>query len=446
MKSTGNGFYQSEDPELNRDVEQAREEYRRSQNPYDDPLDLPDGQPITDLGERDFGAENLDPTAIQPREWILGNWFCREFCSSLIGVGAGGKTAFRIACSLAITANRPDIVGENLFDRVPVLYVCFEDSEKELNRRILAAMKYHNVSNADVAGYLFVTTVKRLKFATKEDFKLKIGPLYNMLKATVLRRNIGLVILDPFIKTHSVEENSNSDMDTVAELIGNLANACNLAVDIPQHVRKGSIEPGDAEAGRGASATKDAGRLAYTLCRMDKAEADSFSLPPEEARFLFRIDSAKVNITPDAANAKWFKLVPVSLGNTNVDPRYPNGDSVQTVEPWIPPALFSKANLPPSQIAEIFKLIRTPPAPAEFWRPDPRANQYWVGNPILKVTQKTKGEAKRIVKAWIDTAVLIPFSYDSPAGKKTVEAVSLSETKAADILGPLYPQPDGENQ
>lgn len=439
MKTNGNGFYTSNDPELNAEAERLRQEWRKSHNSKTNRLDDTAGDPIPDLGERDFGAENLDPTKIEPREWILGNWFCREFCSSLIGLGAGGKTAFRIACALAITANRPDIVGEHLFDRVPVLYVCFEDSKKELDRRILAAMKHHKVNNAEIAGYLWVKTIKRLKFVTKEDFKLTIGPLYDMLKAAVLRRSIGLLILDPFIKTHSVDENSNTEMDMVAELIGDLTQDCNTAVDIPQHVHKGGFQPGDAEAGRGASATKDAGRLGYTLCAMDpSSEAAKFSIDPGEARAYFRIDSAKVNIaTPEAA--KWFKLVGVELGNT-ADPRYPKGDNVQTIEVWKPPSLFSPENLPLNLIADIFAQLRSPPAKGENWRPDRRTNDLWAGWPICQITGKAKGEADRILKAWIDTGVLNEDEYDSPRRKHTVTMVRLNELKASEILA-AYHQP-----
>jgi hypothetical protein len=49
---------------------------------------------------------------------------------------------------------------------------------------------------------------------------------------------------------------------------------------------------------------------------------------------LIRIDDAKVNIAP-MGEAKWFRLVGVNIGNGTA--LYPNGDNVQTVEPWTPP-------------------------------------------------------------------------------------------------------------
>ena len=43
-------------------------------------------------------------------------------------------------------------------------------------------------------------------------------------------------------------------------------------------------------------------------------------------------------MSPPSTTAQWFRLVSVRLENG--DDTYPNGDIVQTVEPWTPPALF----------------------------------------------------------------------------------------------------------
>ena len=47
------------------------------------------------------------------------------------------------------------------------------------------------------------------------------------------------------------------------------------------------------------------------------------------------MDSAKVNIAPPMAKAKWFRLIGVPLGNATE--LYPNGDIVQTVALGRPP-------------------------------------------------------------------------------------------------------------
>ena len=71
---------------------------------------------------------------------------------------------------------------------------------------------------------------------------------------------------------------------------------------------------------------------------MSPEEAETFGIPEEERPRYVRMDKGKVNIVPPARKAQWFKIVGVRLENAT--DLYPNGDEVQTVEPWTPPAAF----------------------------------------------------------------------------------------------------------
>jgi RecA-family ATPase len=137
------------------------------------------------------------------------------------------------------------------------------------------------------------------------------------------------------VKTHSVEENSNSAIDDVVQILTDLAAKYDISIDVPHHTRKGATDPGNADRGRGASATKDGGRLVYTLTTMTSEEAQTFGVSEDARRNLIRMDSAKVNIAPPAAHAKWFRLIGIPLGNATE--QYPHGDVVQTVEQWCHP-------------------------------------------------------------------------------------------------------------
>src|SRR6516164_7117503 len=94
-----------------------------------------------------------------------------------------------------------------------------------------------------------------------------------MLAETVEHRQIDLVILDPFIKSHGCDENDNNAIDFVTGMLAELAIRFNLAIDAPHHVSKGMSDPGNANRGRGASAFKDGARLVYTLSKMTLEDA-----------------------------------------------------------------------------------------------------------------------------------------------------------------------------
>jgi hypothetical protein len=156
-----------------------------------------------------------------------------------------------------------------------------------------------------------------------------------MLRDVIAELQIDFVSLDPFIKLHSLGENDNNAMDFVTDLLVQIAIDCQVGVDAPHHTKKGQQTAGDADAGRGAGAKRDAGRLGYTLTKMTEEDAKAFGIPVEQCRLYVRLDSGKVNIAPPSSGATWFKLVGVQLDNG--DDIYPAGDNVQTVERWYPP-------------------------------------------------------------------------------------------------------------
>ena len=105
------------------------------------------------LGEWDAGDDTDTPP---PRGWLYGNIFARRFVSSLYGEGGTGKTALRYAQYLSLTIGW-SLTGDHVFQRSRVLIVSLEDDADELRRRILAAAVHHNISRADLKGWLFLS-------------------------------------------------------------------------------------------------------------------------------------------------------------------------------------------------------------------------------------------------------------------------------------------------
>jgi hypothetical protein len=104
-------------------------------------------QPVViDIGE--------DTEPIPPRHWLLGTTFCRQFVSSVLGAGATGKTALRIAQLLALATKRP-LTGEHIFVRCRVMLIGLEDGIDELRRRARAAMLHYGLDPAAVRGWYY---------------------------------------------------------------------------------------------------------------------------------------------------------------------------------------------------------------------------------------------------------------------------------------------------
>ena len=382
------------------------EQASKAKGPIDD-----DDQPL-DLGEWDFGEDN-EP--IPPRGWLLGNLLCRQFLSAIFGDGAVGKTALIIAMALSLAADR-NLIGEYVFLRCRVLLICFEDGKAELRRRLTAAMLHYGISKADIRGHLFIATVNRsdAKLAHSKNGEVTVGKLRDALDQSIVRRNADATFLDPLVKAHAVGENNNSEIDFVAEILGELSVKHDCSFCSPHHTRKGPAEPGNADIGRGAGSLKDAFRLCYTLTAISKEEADRFAIGAEERASLIRLDSGKVNLVRRSANARWFKLVGVPLGNKTE--LYPSGDEIQTVERWNPPDLFQ--NLSNITWNEILTEIDKGLPNGQLYSDHGKATDRAAWRVVVRHTDRTEPQARQIIKAWVKAGTLYHDTFhDSNAGK-----------------------------
>ena len=265
---------------------------------------------VEELDEWDAG-EALSEGPPEPRGWLLGRYFCREYLSGLVARGDTGKTTLRLTQAIELAIGR-ELLGARIHQRCPVLVVCLEDNSKELKRRLLAICKHHNINPRELKGWLFCRNLNGPKLAEIDKGKRLVGKLDGMLRRAIARTRCGLVILDPFVKVHALEENDNPAMDFVCSLLIKIAEECNVAIDSPAHTHKGTIEAGDADARRGATAQRDAGRLDYTLTTMSEDEAKQFGVPEHERKSYVRLDKAKANMVR-AMKATWLRLVNVPL-------------------------------------------------------------------------------------------------------------------------------------
>jgi hypothetical protein len=393
---------------------------------------VPEGQP-----DVKWAGEDLSP--IPPRQWLLGTNFCCGYLSGLTGAGSTGKTALRLLQLIALALGRGELVGDHCFRRTKVLIVYLEDDEEELRRRISAACRYRQIDQTELVGWLAYWTPKDLRLIEVSEFrKVRPGGLAHALEHIIKRLDIGLVSIDPFVKSHGADENDNNLIDQAATMFLSVAHACGCACDYVHHDRKGISVAGDADRARGASSLVNASRLLKTLSKMTQVEAKALGVKDSERKFLVRLDDAKINIAPPSEETVWFKLVDVAIGNPTE--AYPKGDHVQTVEPWVPPDPF--AGLARATILEIFKALRAGPEPGEFYLSDVKADEDWAGRPICKLASKEEDEAKRILKTWIKNGVLIEDEYTSPKRKhKKRNRLIVNEDKAREILGELYELP-----
>jgi hypothetical protein len=364
-----------------------------------------------ELNEWDAG-ELLGGPLPTPRQWLISGQFCRSFLSGLVAPGDVGKTTLRLSQAVELATGH-ELLGMRIYGRHKVLVLSFEDDRVELHRRLLAICKHHGIDPTELRGWLFCRDLNggaKLAELDARGRKRQIGKLDAMLRRAIARTGASLVILDPFVKTHALDENSNPDMDYVCSALIRIAQDCGVAVDSPAHTHKGQIQGGDADARRGASAQRDAGRLDFTFTVMSEGEAEQFGISPDERKRYMRLDKAKSNITR-AMKARWFKLVSVLLGNASTD--YPDGDEVQAIERWLPPETW--AGVEPETLNMILDALDKGLSDGRRYS-DYKAAKDRAAWLVVQKHCPDKGEAqcRNMIQEWIKTGALLRETYRNP--------------------------------
>lgn len=260
------------------------------------------------------------PKNLKRREFVYDGHYVRKYVSVTISPGGVGKTSLSIAEALAMTSGL-NLLGYEIPDkkRFNVWLFNAEDPRDELERRIMACAEYFGLKPDDYEGRLFVDTGREQDLVImREDKKSGLVTAEPILEAVVQhmkRYKIDVMIIDPFVSTHGVNENDNGAIDKVAKLWSQVADYTNCAVEIVHHAKKTGDKAVTVEDARGAVALLSAARSARVLNPMTDAEAKEAAVKLEDRRSYFSIEMGKVNLLKNPGKRKWRKLESVPLGN-----------------------------------------------------------------------------------------------------------------------------------
>jgi hypothetical protein len=351
---------------------------------------------------------DLAQAILPPREWLYGRHYVREFMSVTVGLSGAGKSNLAIA-EVAAMASHRNLVGDLAEEPLRIWYHNGEDPLDELKRRFLAAMRHYEVGGAEVADRLIITSGRDIKLLVAEpglrSHHLARGEdVIDWIKRTIAAREIDVMIVDPLVSTHQVDENSNVHMNAVAEIFAEVARDCRCAIDLVQHSRKAIGEEITIDHARGASALIAASRSARVLNTMSREEADGFGV--SERRRFFRVENGKSSMYVPADEAEWFEIRSHKLDN---GPGGSEGDSVGVVTEWEPPGPFR--DIVQHDIDKALWSVAKGQEDGSLWRLASNAAD-WVGLPIAEAlgihTQTAEGRHRlaRIVETWIDEKLL----------------------------------------
>lgn len=352
-----------------------------------------------------------DPKTMPRRQWLYGGRLIRKFVSATFAPGGVGKSALCLAEAMAMASGKP-LLKIPPRCRLKVAYWNGEDPYDETERRSLAAALFHELEEADLQDWLHLGTGREDVITIAEETSTGatiLAPNVEAVVEAIRALELDVVILDPFVSTHQVNENDNGAIDRVVKQWAKIADICNVAIELVHHTRKTNGAETTVEDGRGAGALVAGVRSARVLNPMSAEERERAGVPADEA--YFRVEAAaKANLTPPSAKATWYRIANVDLGNEGYadDGIWEKSDGVGAVHAWSWPDAFDGVS------ADDLLAVQRRVDEGQ-WRENPQASE-WVGKAVadaleLDLDDKAdKQKVKSLLATWVKTGALVKVS------------------------------------
>lgn len=385
-----------------------------------------------------------DAKLIPPRQWLYGTHLIRGFVSLTVAPGGLGKSSMVLVEALAMATGR-DLLGIQPRGTSRVWVWNGEDPKEELERRIAAACKHYGIDGDQLADRLLVDSGRTLPICLVKMDKGGVSvaePVVDELIKAIREHQIDVLVVDPFVTTHSVSENDTTGMNAVVAIWRKIADETNCAIELVHHVSKAGAMNGDEMgiyASRGAGALIDGVRSARYLTR--PSENDGANIKFEDGKkHYFKVRDGKSNLAPGTYDV-WMRMVGVSLGNSNSF--WSEGDTVGVCTAYSPEAV--DVVLSEEEVARIVKAISDLEAAPRHQE----SAKEWVGYVVAEALgvdigfglkkqdqsadqRKARQEVRAKIGVLLKTGTLTTKSQKSPRDGRVVTVVIVKAEETAE--------------
>lgn len=175
--------------------------------------------------------------------WLVEQLWGEQAVGIIGGEPKCGKSFLALTLAVAVASGRPCLGRFSVKGKGKVLVFPAEDSLQVVKRRLEGIASSQGLSLARLP--LFAITAPVLKLDTQSD--------QQRLRETVARLKPTLLILDPFVRLHSIDENASSEVAALLDYLRKLQRSFGVAVALVHHARKGARTARAGQALRGSS-------------------------------------------------------------------------------------------------------------------------------------------------------------------------------------------------
>ncbi|MCP3877384.1 MAG: AAA family ATPase, partial [Sulfitobacter sp.] len=179
---------------------------------------------------------------VQPPEqtWLIQDLWGQNAVGIIGGAPKCCKSWLGLDMALSVASATPCLGRFAVQAQGPALVFLAEDSLPAVRARLEGLCGHRNL---DIRGLdLYVITAPSLR--------LDHGPDRQLLEAMLVRLNPRMVLLDPLVRLHRLDENSAADISKLLGFLRDLQRAHNTAIVLVHHAsKKHRAQPGQALRG-----------------------------------------------------------------------------------------------------------------------------------------------------------------------------------------------------
>lgn len=268
----------------------------------------------------------LDPTAIPPRPWMVDRMLMLHETTVLLAVGSAGKSSVSLALAAHLAVGR-DFGTYKVRTRCKSIVYNGEDDVAEQSRRLYATCMAYDLDYNEVRRSVMLLSEAEVNLClvfNAGGTAVENETIIRQLIELASDPDIGMMVYDPLVDIHSVDENDNPQMNVVLRTVKRIAREANVASLVLHHATKGGSarqedRAGNADISRGASGIINKSRISFTLMNASLQDCEDYGMQESERNSWVRLDDAKMNLALASTEATWFRKEGI---------RIPSGDVV----------------------------------------------------------------------------------------------------------------------